>query len=224
MRTGRPARVKIEPGQIFGKLTTIALNGQDRHGRKLWDCQCECGKVANVKATYLSNGVTKSCGCEKYSGLGQSRHGHKPEHKASQVYKCWTNMKSRCTNPKATGFHRYGGRGIKICDRWMESFENFLADMGEPPTPAHSIERKDNDGNYEPGNCIWADRLAQRLNNTCPTRWITINGERMILKEAVERFSPVKYGIVASRLHRGWNEMEAIMTPTSSKWSRRSKE
>lgn len=223
MRTGRPTKIKIEPGQTFGKLTTIKLNGQDKHGRKLWQCRCECGNLADIKGTYLANGVTKSCGCEKYSGLGRLVHGHKPESGASKIYRCWVNMIRRCTIPTVNNWHRYGGRGITVCDRWADSFENFLADMGEPPTKAHSIDRVDNDGNYEPGNCVWADRLTQRKNSSSPLRWVSINGENLILKEAVARYSTVPYATVLYRIRRGWGTQAAILKPKLNTWSRKRK-
>lgn len=94
------------------------------------------------------------------------KHGHAVGGKRSKVLNAWENMKKRCTIPKNPRYHRYGGRGIKVCDRWMESFENFLADVGTPPTSLHSLDRINNDGNYEPGNVHWVIQKAQQHNRS----------------------------------------------------------
>jgi hypothetical protein len=95
---------------------------------------------------------------------GKLKHGHACRHPRSSEYNCWGSMIARCTNPNDPGWKNYGGRGIRVCERWRNSFENFLADMGLKPSPGLSIERVENDGNYEPGNCRWATRKEQRAN------------------------------------------------------------
>ena len=125
-----------------------------RPGRAVWSCLCACGAQAEVLETNLRRGLTRSCGCAKRTRRGQSR---------SRPYTLWRAMLARCYLPKNKRYDRYGARGIVVCDRWRNSFDAFLADMGEPP-PGLTLERRDNDGNYEPGNCIWATRTAQARN------------------------------------------------------------
>jgi hypothetical protein len=118
----------------------------------------------------------RSCGClhrEAAAQRGQLNrtHGEGAPGRKSIEYKAWGSMKERCYRLRATRYAQYGGRGIKVCDRWLNSFENFLADMGRRPSPEHSIDRIDNDGNYEPNNCRWATREEQRRNRTTPKRY-----------------------------------------------------
>lgn len=126
--------------------------------RIFWACQCDCGKSVAIMGLLLGNGNTRSCGCLKLDLATTHDMSHTPE------YRTWAGMIQRCTNPKTKRFPDYGGRGIKICDRWLV-FENFYADMGDRPSSGHSLDRyPDNDGNYEPGNCRWATRSQQQLN------------------------------------------------------------
>lgn len=116
-------------------------------------------------------------------------------------------MLHRCLNPKHVSYKRYGGRGIKVCARWR-SFENFLTDVGDRPSAKHQIDRKDNDGNYEPGNWRWVLPVAQ-ARNTCTNRWVTVLGQRMVLAAAAEQFG-IPYWTVHARLRRGWTEEQAL--------------
>jgi hypothetical protein len=220
MRTGRPA-TPIERGQKFNKLKTIARAGKDKHGRFLWRCKCECGNEVAIKATYLRTGAKKSCGCLQVDGHSNFRHGHKAKLGASRTYQAWVNMKRRCTDPSRRQWKDYGGRGITYDPAW-ESFETFLHDMGEP-APGLSLDRKDNDGPYCKANCRWASHYVQRHNSRGPWRWVVIKGEKMTLTEAVRKYSPVTYALVASRLHQGWSEEDAILCPKSHRWSNRSR-
>lgn len=120
----------------------------------------------------------------------------------------WRGMKRRCYSPKCAKYPRYGGRGIRVCDRWLESFDNFLADMGPRPSPEHSIDRIDNDGNYEPSNCRWATREEQQ-RNTSRARMITIGGRSAPLAEW-EKLSGMGRDAVRARLRRGWSPEEAL--------------
>lgn len=219
MERGRPHE-EIRKGQKYEKLQAVQFVGFDKHGRKRWECLCECGRTTVVLATALRSSRTKSCGCLRASGLSNLRHGHKRMHGASAAYSSWLNMKRRCGDPKTTGYLNYGGRGITYDPRW-EAFDNFLADMGEP-SQGLTIDRIDNDGPYSKENCRWADRKTQRINQRQRVLWVDIEGERLCLKDAVEKYGAVPYEIVCSRIYQlGWAVIDAIRTPKSNKWSRR---
>lgn len=195
---------------MIGRLSPIREMGRDKHGRVVWLCGCSCGAQVEVRATDLRTGVTKSCGCLKAEGK-KPRHGHKLQSGASRAYAAWLGMKQRCTNKKLKQWKDYGGRGITFCRRW-EEFENFLADMGEPG-PGMSLDREDNDRNYSKENCRWADRVTQRHNSRGPFRFVEINGQKLILAEAVKLFGVVGYMTALNRIHTGWSPVEAITTP-----------
>lgn len=151
-------------GQKFGLWTVVARAPKRKQGNAIWWCRCECGAENAVSGGELKAGLSKSCGCRRAecNRLKAAKHvthglSHTPE------YTCWGSMRHRCRNPKSSKYADYGGRGISVCERW-NSFENFLADMGRRPTPAHSLDRINNDGNYEPGNCRWATPKEQ-MNN-----------------------------------------------------------
>lgn len=131
--------------------------------------------------------------------------------KANPEYRSWFNMKTRCLNPKSGKWERYGGRGITVCDRWRDSFQAFRDDVGSQPFPGATLERIDNDGNYEPGNVRWVDRKAQARNRTS-TRAVELNGERMSMAEAAER-AGISQATFGARLNRGWTAAEAASRP-----------
>lgn len=174
-------------GKRFGSLVALSMNGRDKHNKILWLCKCDCGKELDVVGNKLRNGNTKSCGCSRASALQKARkarknNGYTTTHKKAN--QAWRDMWSRCTNHKHKSWLRYGGRGISVCDRWKD-FKFFLEDMGDPPD-GHSIDRINNDGNYDPLNCQWATR-SQQMRNTSRNVHVLFEGEVMCASDVVKK-------------------------------------
>lgn len=157
----RREKPKPQPGDRFGRLTVLAFLGkQTRYPRVR--CQCDCGQITEPHWYNLKSGNTRSCGCwhEEIISARFTTHGRS----RTPEYVAWKQLKTRCLLATGKDFPLYGGRGIRVCDRWRSSFANFLADMGPRPTPGHSMDRIDPEGHYEPTNCRWATPREQRLN------------------------------------------------------------
>lgn len=194
-------------GQRFGRLLVIGPVGAG--ARMKWACKCDCGNTMETRSRSLRSGETKSCGClhrEIVRNLVRTHGMH-----ASREYRAWSAIKDRCFRQGNSEFHNYGGRGITMCARWLESFENFLADMGPRPSAKHSIDRIDNDGNYEPGNCQWST-TSEQARNKRTTRMITIDGTTRCIADWADALG-VPRNRIRHRLNNGWSERDAVLTP-----------
>jgi hypothetical protein len=197
----RRFRFKDLTGQTFGRLKVVGLH-ESRAGAKRWRCQCECGKTSFPFGNNLVRGKTKSCGCRVNAGTHGMSH--------SSEFTSWQEMLARCSNPRRRSWKDYGARGIVVCDRWKFSFANFFADMGRKPSEKFSIERKNNNGNYEPNNCIWAAPIVQ-ANNTRFNRILNFNGERMTVAQWARKVG-IKVNTIYTRLFRGWSVEKSLTT------------
>ncbi len=184
-------------GKRFGRLTV--LNRAENHGiHPSWHCRCDCGKETKVAGQHLRNGTTKSCGCLRI----------KHQLSYTLIYRSWRNMLSRCENPHDPNFSLYGGRGIKVCPQWHD-IQAFREDMGDRPSPQYTIDRIDNNGNYDPGNCHWATSKEQSRNRR-DNHLITFQGETRCQSEWAESL-----GISRQRLDyrlrvAGWTTEKAL--------------
>ena len=211
-----PRRIDLA-GQVFARLTVIRFSHVNEGARNAyWVCACSCGREHVTSSRCLRSGNTKSCGClhAEVSGARfakRLRHGQSNSTggQSTAEYRAWQNMISRCENMKLSTRKHYGGRGIQVCRRWRESFEAFFADVGERPSPAHSLDRfPDHNGNYEPGNVRWAT-WAEQQRNKRNNNMIEHNGERLCEGDWCRRLG-VTPGTVRRRLAVGWSVSDSV--------------
>lgn len=166
----------IFPGDHFGRLTVISEHAERPHQQRAYLCECECGTRKIIVGGHLKTGQTQSCGCQGRENriAANTRHGHAVREAKSPAYEAWVNMRGRCLNPEHKSYDLYGGRGITVCADWLGDggFDRFLSVVGERPHAGLSLDRIDNDGNYEPGNVRWADKSTQRRNSRRDDRWV----------------------------------------------------
>ena len=210
-------------GFRFGRLAVISRAPNESGKNAMWNCICDCGGSKIVLSYSLLKSRTQSCGCiKKEQNIAMfTRHGYSK----TPEWQAWQGMKNRCNSPSYKGFHNYGGRGIKVCERWLECFDNFIADIGPRPSANHSIERIDVNGDYCPSNCIWATTDVQARNRRanvfitndgktlCISDWAKLLGMHMsTLKKRIEKHGAVPEvlsPVASNKSHR------ATTTPSS---------
>lgn len=196
----------VSIGQKFSRWTVIAESGRTPSGGRKWLCQCDCGKENSIAQPTLLKGTSRSCGCLQKDVASRQAKTHgltgSPEHVA------WAAMIQRCENPNNPEFHRYGERGITVCCRWRQSFEAFYADMGPRPSNKHSIDRENNHGNYEPGNCRWTT-IDVQTRNTRRNVYLTHQGLTLTVKDWAKHLG-ISYQALQHRIKRGWTVERAL--------------
>lgn len=199
--------------KTFGRLRVISESPIKRYKRFFWLCLCQCGNEKIMDGNALRTGRAKSCGCIVAEGIKQRSviHGRT----RTPEYRVWQHIKGRCNTPTDAAYHNYGGRGIKVCNRWNNSFQDFLEDMGLRPSLKHSIERVNNSKGYSPENCKWATRKEQ-ANNTRNTRRIEYNNQSMSVAQWAEKLNVNPFTLYR-RLYSGWTDLEIILTPIGQK-------
>lgn len=205
-------------GQRFGRLVVVGKTDVVRSGHRLWNVVCDCGSARLTTSQNLRSGTQQSCGCLQRELSRERMKVQARTHGMTDTgtWRTWMSMRQRCECEYTHAYPRYAGRGITVCERW-QSFENFLADMGERP-PGTTLDRyPDKDGNYEPGNCRWATPQQQN-DNRAATLWIELDGKRMTLKRWAEHLG-MNYGTLFGRLRKGWSPERTLRTPIDKRFS-----
>jgi hypothetical protein len=206
-------------GKRFGRFTVVRFARRivyeypsSRAIVRLWEVRCDCGTVTEVFHRNLTSGHSASCGCVSRERAGRMnlKHGHARVGRKTAEYSIWCNMLTRCYNESSTFYRLYGGRGITVCNRWHD-YTSFFADMGRRTSDAHSIDRIDNNGNYEPGNCRWAT-IDQQVNNTTVVKRIPFNGELRTYSD-LAAMTGIKRATLKRRLRSGMSVELATSAP-----------
>jgi hypothetical protein len=211
-RRAKPRQVQV--GERFERLVAIEWFKLPNRPDRIWKCRCDCGNLTTERAAKLIGGEKKSCGClmrERRKGSAWRKDGTIHGQSKSLAYSSWCHMKARCNNPNHESYPHYGGRGIVVCERWANSFAAFFEDMGDRPSRKHEIDRIDNDGNYEPGNCQWATRRQQSRNKRTNV-FVNVDGDVRCVTDWANGLG-VRGDTVKHRLSRGWDPAVAVTTP-----------
>jgi hypothetical protein len=214
-------RLNVSAGDKYGRLSILREAEErcqpDGKSVRRFVCLCECGTIKTVDLVHLRSSATTSCGCRRRElaaekgKLAFTTHGHT----GSRTHNCWHAMRQRCNNPKSKSYPDYGGRCITVCQRWQDSFEAFLEDMGECPAGL-TIDRIDNDGNYNKPNCRWATR-AEQNRNTRHNHNITFDGMTLPLVAWAEKIGITQQTLSARINTRGWSVERALTEPVHSR-------
>lgn len=210
------AKVPMVKGLRFVRLEVIDPTPIKKNRNHYCLCQCDCGTKKIININEMRRGKVKSCGCLGAIG-GAKTHGKTK----TRIYRIWISMKSRCNSPKSGGYEYYGARGIKIHKKW-ETFEGFYEDMGDPPSPLHSLDRINNNGDYELSNCRWATPKQQSRNKRT-SRLIEWEGQKLTLADWSERYN-LNDSTVLCRLKRGWTLDQAFTTRAIPRYTRNKEE
>lgn len=202
-------------GKIFGKLIALSRAQNSKDGKVQFLCKCECGKEKIIRGAALKAGDTKSCGCFSFEFNRELHIKRNTTHgmTGTKIFECWRNMHKRCksNHRKHASYKRYN---IEVCERW-NSLDNFIKDMGFPPSPIHTLDRIDPKDIYEPRNCRWATPKEQG-NNRANNRWIILNGESKTFAQWCNFFC-IQTRTVTGRLEWGWPLEKAFSTPVKKR-------
>jgi hypothetical protein len=191
-------------GERFGRLLVLQRDGCNKHGQIKWWCECDCGTKKHVVGAQLRSGMTQSCGCIKREAIAKVNYKHGM--KDTPIHRIWWSMMQRCHDKNSHAYARYGGRGINVCVKWQE-FSAFYADMGNKPDNM-SLERIDNNGDYEPSNVKWATATEQ-ANNRRSNKFIEFDNKRLTIAQWAS-FAGIKTSLLWARLKRGIPMHEAL--------------
>lgn len=212
----------ITPGTQYGRLSIIEeVIVPNAHWRRYVRCRCICGAERVFRLSHLKSGASTSCGCLVQEQTRQRRLTHGESRGATQTkeYRCWVNMKTRCTNSHVAAYSNYGGRGIAMCDRWLNSFEDFLADVGRCPGTGYSLDRIDNARGYEPGNVRWVT-AAEQSRNMRKNKLVTYEGVTQPLVVWAEKLNLPYQTLYARIVKAGWSVERAFTAPVKSRSGR----
>lgn len=205
--------------QKFGRLTALYRDGHNKKGEVLWQCKCDCGNLVKVVAYRLKNGHTQSCGCYRRDQMIKAitKHGDSKRKLHTELYQRWRAMISRCTRPKFIEYENYGGRGIKVCDEWLLSYENFKRwafGNGFIEGKRLTLDRIDNNSDYCPSNCRWVNQKIQN-NNKRSNHRVSFRGKMLTIAQVSDE-TGIAYHTIKSRIYRGWKD-EQLALPTKRK-------